>query len=95
MVAVIGVDSNRQDNVTEIASYARRHGMKFPILKDAGNVIADQFGAVRTPEIYLLDRKGIVRYAGRIDDQFGIQDNGISYQRDRPDCQKIWPIAAG
>ena len=38
----------------------------------AGNVVADQFGARRTPEAFLLDRTGAIRYQGRIDDQFGI-----------------------
>ena len=32
-----------------------KHGMPFPVLKDAGNVVADQFGARRTPEAFVLD----------------------------------------
>ena len=46
----------------------------FPLLKDAGNMIADQFGAVRTPEVFLLDADRMVRYWGRIDDQYGFQE---------------------
>jgi thiol-disulfide isomerase/thioredoxin len=71
-VAFVAVDSNRQDSLAEIANYARVHGVSFPILKDLGNVIADQFGAQRTPEVYLLDNDRVVRYAGRIDDQYGL-----------------------
>jgi hypothetical protein len=41
-------------------------------LKDPGNVIADRFGARRTPEVFLLDAERVVRYRGRIDDQYGI-----------------------
>jgi peroxiredoxin len=88
-VAFIGVDSNRQDNVTEIAHYARKHGIEFTLLKDAGNVIADQFGAVRTPEVYLLDKDRVVRYSGRIDDQFGIQENGIMFTRHAPERRDL------
>ncbi|MES1213641.1 MAG: redoxin domain-containing protein [Singulisphaera sp.] len=71
-VAFLGIDANRQDSIAEIANYARTHGITFPILKDVGNVIADQFGAQRTPEVYLLDKDRVVRYVGRIDDQYGL-----------------------
>jgi peroxiredoxin/mono/diheme cytochrome c family protein len=75
-VAFIGIDSNRQDSITEIAHYARVHAIEFPLLKDVGNVIADQFGAERTPEVFVLDQKRIVRYRGRIDDQYGLGSGG-------------------
>lgn len=42
------------------------------MLKDVGNKVADQFGAKRTPESFLLDEKRVVRYRGRIDDQYGV-----------------------
>ena len=78
-VTVLGINSNSHDSVTEIASYARRHGIEFPILKDAGNKLADQLGAERTPEVLVLDSNRIVRYHGRIDDQYG-----VGYIKDEP-----------
>jgi peroxiredoxin len=83
-VAFIGIDSNRQDSITELAHYARIHKIDFPILKDAGNVIADQFSAVRTPEVFLLDGDRVVRYWGRIDDQYGFGEGFVGYQREQP-----------
>lgn len=79
-VAVLGVSSNVQDSVTELAAYARRHGLKFPILKDVGNRVADAFGAERTPEVFLLNAQHLVVYHGRIDDQYvvGISRNAAS-----------------
>lgn len=71
-VAFVGVNSNRQDSITEIAAYARIHGLDFPILKDAGNELADRFGAQRTPQVFVLDAERTIRYAGRIDDQYGL-----------------------
>ncbi|MBX7165339.1 MAG: redoxin domain-containing protein [Pirellulales bacterium] len=76
-VAFVGIDANRQDGVTEIAQLAKAARVDFPMLKDVGNVVADQFGAVRTPEVFLLDGDRKVRYWGRIDDQYG-----IGYQRE-------------
>lgn len=71
-VAFLGVNSNRQDSNTEVATHARRHGIEFPVLKDAGNRLADAIGVTRTPEIVVLDEKRVVRYHGRIDDQYGV-----------------------
>ncbi|MFG0336290.1 MAG: redoxin domain-containing protein [Maioricimonas sp. JB049] len=71
-VQFVGIDANRQDSLIDIARYGRAHGIGFPLLKDAGNVVADQFGAVRTPEAFVLDQNRIVRYWGRIDDQYGV-----------------------
>ena len=71
-VTFLGMNSNRHDSVTEIASYARRHGISFPILKDTANKLADLLGAERTPEVFVLDQKRRVRYHGRIDDQYGV-----------------------
>ena len=71
-VGFLGVNANSQDSITEIANYARRHEVDFPLLKDVGNQVADQFGATRTPEVFVLDRARVVRYFGRIDDQYGI-----------------------
>lgn len=71
-VGFVGINANSQDSITEIATYARRHNIGFPILKDLGNQVADQMGAVRTPEVFVLDAKRVIRYWGRIDDQYGV-----------------------
>lgn len=87
-VAVLAIDSNRQDSITELTAFARRYGLTFPILKDPDNRIADLFDAQRTPEAYLLDADRVIRYYGRIDDQYGqhLAENGkrISYQHSEP-----------
>jgi peroxiredoxin len=78
-VGFLAIDSNRQDSLAEIGYYARSHKIEFPVLKDPGAVVADQFGAERTPEAFLLDKEHVVRYRGRIDDQFG-----VGYSRGNP-----------
>ena len=83
-MAFVAVNSNQQDSITEIAHYAAEYKIEFPMLKDSGNVIADQFGAVRTPEIFVLDQDRVDALLGPVDDQFGFQGNGIAYQRNEP-----------
>ena len=69
-VAVIGIDANQQDSITEMAAFAKSHEIDFPLLKDLGNKVADQLQAERTPEVFVLDTQRVVRYRGRIDDQY-------------------------
>lgn len=79
-VTFIGINSNSQDSIGELAAFARQHAIDFPLLKDPGNAIADKFGAVRTPEAFVLDADRVVRYRGRIDDQYGFQ-TGAGYAK--------------
>ena len=69
-VTFVGIDANAQDAVSEMAHFAKTHDIKFPLLKDVGNKVADSIGATRTPEVFLLDADHRVRYHGRIDDQY-------------------------
>jgi thiol-disulfide isomerase/thioredoxin len=71
-VAFVGVNSNVHDTATRIAAHAGANAIPFPVLKDAANVVADDFGARRTPEAFVLSAGGKVLYQGRIDDQFGV-----------------------
>jgi peroxiredoxin len=75
----VAIDSNQQDSLSEIEHFQRVHKIGFPILRDPGSRIADELGACRTPEVFLLDAARVVRYWGRIDDQFG-----IGYARKKP-----------
>ncbi|MBX3276766.1 MAG: redoxin domain-containing protein [Acidobacteria bacterium] len=66
-VTVLGINSSSDETVEMIREHAERHGFGFPVLKDEGNAVADAYGAVRTPEVYATDGRGILRYHGRID----------------------------
>ncbi len=78
-VAFVAINANNQDTVAKITGHAKEYKLPFPVLKDSANVVADKFGAQRTPEIFVLDAKGKVLYQGHVDDQFG-----IGYKRSGP-----------
>jgi len=67
-VAFLGINSNEGEPAAEVVLHARAHGLTFPILKDDGSKVADLYGAQRTPEIFVLDASGTLRYHGRIDE---------------------------
>jgi peroxiredoxin len=71
-VQILGINSNTQDSAEQVAEHARQNALNFPVLKDDETLVADQFGAQRTPEVFVLDQEHVIRYRGRIDDQFGI-----------------------
>ncbi len=79
-VVFLAIDSNAQDSLAEMTHFARTYRMEIPFLKDSGNAVADRFQAERTPEAFVLDIQRVVRYRGRIDDQYGFQ-TGVGYQR--------------
>jgi peroxiredoxin/mono/diheme cytochrome c family protein len=70
-VQVIGINSNLADTAKSIAKHALEYKLNFPVLIDTDQIVADQFGAVRTPEAFVLDSTRTIRYRGRIDDRFG------------------------
>lgn len=70
-VQVIGVNSNLSDSSDTIAKHVKEFKISFPVLVDFDQVVADLFGAQRTAEVFVLDRKRNIRYRGRFDDRFG------------------------
>ncbi|MBA4062601.1 MAG: thiol-disulfide isomerase [Isosphaera sp.] len=71
-VQFLGVNSSRQDTFVRVAAHARERAVPFPVLKDFDHQVADRFGAKHTPEAFVLDPKGVIRYHGRVDDQYGV-----------------------
>lgn len=66
-----------EDSYENMQTRAKEKGFTFPYLLDAGQEIYPQYGATRTPHVFLLDKKEgnyIVKYIGAIDDNY--QDAG-------------------
>jgi len=70
-VQFLAINSNDQDSAAEVAAHARERKVPFPVLKDPAHRAATALGARRTPEAFLLDPQRVIRYHGRIDDQYG------------------------
>ncbi|MEM7484691.1 MAG: thioredoxin family protein [Bacteroidota bacterium] len=77
-VPVIAINPNNPetkpgDDFEAMKKRASEKGFTFPYLLDEGQKIYPQFGATRTPHVYLLEKtsKGnIVKYIGAIDDNY-------------------------
>jgi len=61
------------DNMEAMKARAKAKGFTFPYLMDEGQKIYPQYGATKTPHVYLLEKtkKGnVVKYIGAIDDNY-------------------------
>jgi hypothetical protein len=59
---------NANESWDDIESYSKRNGLDYPVYKDEANQLADRLDARSTPEAFVFDRSGQLRYRGRIDD---------------------------
>ncbi|WP_394795074.1 redoxin domain-containing protein [Armatimonas sp.] len=67
-VRFVAVNSSADETNAEIADHAKAHGFSFPVLRDAHHKLADKLNAQVTPEAFVMDANGVLRYHGRIDD---------------------------
>lgn len=62
-----------EDGFAEMKIRAKEKGFSFPYLLDEGQKIYPQYGATKTPHVYLLNKengKNIVKYIGTIDNNY-------------------------
>lgn len=62
-----------EDSMEMMKVRAQKKGFTFPYLLDEGQAIYPQYGATKTPHVFLLNKengKNIVKYIGTIDDNY-------------------------
>ncbi len=59
------------DSYDAMIKYAKNEGYKWSYVVDKNAVMADEFGANKTPEIFLFNKEGNLVYHGAIDDNPG------------------------
>ncbi|HEY9804766.1 MAG TPA: thioredoxin family protein [Leptolyngbyaceae cyanobacterium] len=69
---LIGINASEitEGSFTSLASmkaFAQKHELDFPYLWDSTQEVSRSFGATKTPMAFLIDRHGILRYRGQID----------------------------
>jgi len=57
-----------EDSYNNMKIRADEKGFNFPYLYDEGQKVYPQYGATKTPHVYLMDRDLTVKYIGAIDD---------------------------
>ena len=72
LVAINANDAAKypDDSFPEMVKRAKAKGYNFPYLHDVTQQVARAYGAERTPHIFVLDQSRVLRYTGRIDDNW-------------------------
>jgi len=66
-VELLSVASNRSESAQVVEEVAKVRRLP-KVLMDAGHVVADLYEAVATPHVFVVDKDGILRYRGAVDD---------------------------
>jgi peroxiredoxin len=66
-VTVWSIASNVNESTKMLAETASQRGLAV-ILHDSRHHVADRYGAQTTPHLFVVDRQGILRYQGALDD---------------------------
>ena len=66
-VVMLSIASNRNENVEALKNAADARHLP-TVLVDAQCLVADMFEAQTTPHVFVIDREGILRYRGAMDD---------------------------
>lgn len=70
-VALVAINVNviAEDKLPKMQERAKEKGFNFPYLHDATQKIARDYGAVYTPEFFVLDKKRKIVFMGAMDDR--------------------------
>lgn len=64
---MLTIASNRNETLTALREAAKMRHLP-NVLQDADCRVADLFDAQTTPHVFVIDRNGILRYRGAVDD---------------------------
>ncbi len=79
-VRLLAIASNVNETVAFLRETVAERGITFPVLLDPGSAVADHYGAVTTPHIYVVDQTGKLAYQGAIDDRtFRQREASVNY----------------
>ena len=68
-VVFLALAANKTESKDWITNVAKERNVNFPILMDENHILADKFDAQHTPELFVLDKNGVVQYHGAPDNQ--------------------------
>lgn len=69
---VVAINSNDTENYPEdsfenMVSFAKSNGFTFPYVIDETSETAKEYGAICTPDFFIFNAEGFLRYRGRLD----------------------------
>ncbi len=66
---LLHISSNANETAPDIEEAAYELGINMPVLHDPANAVADAYGALTTPHVFLISPHGRIAYQGAVDDR--------------------------
>ena len=67
-VRIVGIASNVNETESQIRYEVENRHLRYPVVIDFDARTADIYKAEVTPQFFVLDRQGLIRYVGALDD---------------------------
>ena len=89
---LIGINPNdtvqaSTEGMEAMQQFAQAEALTFPYIRDVTQDVVQAFGASQTPEAFVLDQAGIIRYQGRVTGEGGetpLKDAAIAILQQQP-----------
>lgn len=82
----VGVHSNVDEELAATRGHFQASALPFPVVQDDGAHLANVFGALKTPHVFVLDPKGALLFQGGVDDSHVAGGAKNLYLRDALDA---------
>lgn len=69
-ISFVALNANDGQSLKLMAQHQKEFQIKFPLVKDAGALVAKGLGLTHCPEVCVVDQAGHICYRGRIDDRY-------------------------
>jgi peroxiredoxin len=67
-VAWLAINSTHTTNAAKNRFWINQHKLEYPILVDLNGAVGRRYDARRAPHMFVIDREGVLRYHGALDD---------------------------
>jgi peroxiredoxin len=85
----LAVDSSHFNTPKKSKAFKKKYGFDFPVLQDKDGSVGKKYGAKTTPHMYIIDKEGVLRYNGAIDDDpKGRKDSPTNYVKQAVEALK-------
>lgn len=94
-VRFVGVCVDPDLTDAEVLAHHKDFGLGFPVVTDRRGTLAATLGAKVTPEAFVVDDSGRVRYHGRIDDQYAARRKANAHPETHELADALAAVLAG
>jgi peroxiredoxin len=78
-IRFMAINSNADESDDQVRAEMAARELAFSVLRDRGHEVADAYGATTTPQLFVVDREGLLAYRGAIDDRTMSEEPTVNY----------------